>query len=354
MLAKNILSAFSTDSGLDFSVFENLIETSDSFRENILDLNELDLNLLFKLLIDSKQPSGITKLITLFEDSQSEYSSSIAVLGLIKLGAINTSEDLSSKTHLLDGVNKHNAFCLKPHFELFPEKYQQIIEASVAIQRQKNEAFREDLKDQIEFLKSEQLADKALEIEKKLKFHFPEITETFMSTEQVEKKSKEHNFAKVIERNISFEARSKSRSSKVSKHEEFLKSEAEASLELANLWYTELKDSNPELLLTQLEFIDFDDPAFYSKILKEAELDIWTKIFLYIKSENFLEGLDFLTTNESALLTESSESIYNYYYTKGVMLLGAGMQKEAEEILLIIKEQKENFRDIQLLLQNAK
>ncbi|MGH1467879.1 MAG: hypothetical protein ACRBBP_03235 [Bdellovibrionales bacterium] len=354
MLAQNILSAFLTDSGLDFDLFENLIETSDSIRGDILDLDETNLNLLFKLLIDSKRPSTLGKLIALLEDAHAEYNSSIAILGLIKFDILTSPEDLSSRTHLLSGINKKNAFCLKPHLDLFPEKYQQIIEASVALQRQANEAFREDLKDQIEFLKSEQLTDKALEIEQKLKFHFPEITESFLSTEQVEKKSKEHNFAKVIERNISFEARSKSRNSKPNKREETLKSEAKASLELANLWYTELKDSDPELLLTQLEFIDFDDPAFYSKILKEAKLDIWTKAFLYIKSKNFLEGLNFLSTNESALLTDSSDSIYNYYYTKGVMLLGAGMQKEAEEILLIIKDQKENFRDIQLLLQNAK
>jgi hypothetical protein len=37
-----------------------------------------------------------------------------------------------------------------------------------------------------------------------------------------------------------------------------------------------------------------------------------------------------------------------------VLLLGAGMNKEAEEILNIIKEQNENYRDVNLLLQRVK
>ncbi len=353
MLIKKILSLFSTDSGLDFNQFKTLIKTSDSFKKNILDLNEDELNLFFKLLIDTKQPLAIKKLLRLLNDDQSEYNPALAILGLIHLGILSSLKDTTAHTHLLVKINKENALLLKPYFNFFPEKYQKIIEASIALQKQKNEIFREDLKDQIEFLKSQNLNDKALEIEKQLKFHFPEITESFLSEKQVQEKSKEHNYSKTIERNIPFEARSRLRKTTLNKHKETLNSETTTSLELAKLWYSQLKNTNPELLLTQLEFINFDDPTFYSKMLEETNLDIWTKIFLYIKSKKYLEGLIFLNINESTLLAESSNSIYNYYYTKGVMLLGAGMQKEAEEIFLIIKEQKENFRDIQLLLQRC-
>lgn len=355
MLVKKVLTAFSTDSVLDFDLFENLLENSDILQNELLDLSDTDLDLLFKLLIDQRRPLAISKLVALLDKHESEYNHSLVLFGLIKLGFFKSPDDISKEVHLLKELNKHNAFCLKSFFDVFPEKYQKIIEASIALQRENVELFREDLKDQIAFLKTEQLTDKALEIEQKLKFHFPEITETFMSPQQVEKKSQDHNYSNVIERNISFEARSKARkTSDSNKHQEILNAEASVSLELAHLWYSELKNTNPELLLTQLEFINFDNPDFYLKILEGTNLDVWTKIFLFIKSHNYLEGLEFLGKNETNLLTESSDSIYNYYYTKGVMLLGAGMQKEAEEIFLVIKEQKENFRDIQLLLQNAK
>ncbi len=354
MLIKKILSIFLTDSGLDFNKLKVLITTSHSFQQSILNLNEDELNVFFKLLIDAKQPLTIQKLLKLLDSNQSEYNPALAVLGLIQFKILKSFKDFTTYSHLLVNINKNNALSLKPYFHLFPEKYQKIIEASIALQKQQNEAFREDLKDQIEFLKFQKLNNKALEIEQQLKFHFPEITETLLSTKQIQQKSKEHNYSKIIERNISFKARSKLRKATSNKYQKTLDSDASTGLKLANLWYSELKDTNPELLLTQLEFINFNNPTFYSKMLEEANLDIWTKIFLYIKSKKYLEGLNFLDINESTLLTESSSSIYNYYYTKGVMLLGAGMQAEAEEIFLLIKEQKENFRDIQLLLQDVK
>ncbi len=359
MRIKKVLSAFSTDSGLDFELFEKLLDDSDLIKNEILGLDETELNLLIVLLIENRRNLALSKLLPLLESSNTEYNQSLIVLGLIKFGILESSDDLKRNTHLLQGVTKENAFCLKPFEENFPEKYRQIIEASVALKREELEAFREELKDQIEFLKTEQLLEKALQIEDTLKFHFPEIKETFTSQKHAKEKSEEHRFSKIIERNLFFEARStKRKGAEPSKYEISLSSDTSKSLELAELWYADLKDTAPELLLTQLEFMNFDDADFYSKMLQDerngSKLDTWTKAFLYLKSKTYLEGLEFLEENEEELLTDSADSIYNYYYTKGLLLAGAGMQKEAEEIFLIIQEQKENFRDIQLLLLNTK
>lgn len=355
MLVEKVLSAFLTDSGLDFELFEKLLDDSEVIKDEVLNLSSSNLNLLLKILIDSKQASTLSKVLGLLESQNADFDHAIVVLGLIKLDVLNSIEDAQKNNNLLQGLNKKTAFHLKPYLDLFPDRYKQTIEASVSLQRESVETFRNELKDQIEFLKAEELVKKAVEIEQKLKFHFPDIKEVFISEKQAEVKSQEHKFSKVIERNLSFEARSHKRGKKEpSKYHESLAAEAQLSLELAKVWFEDLKDTNPELLITQLEFIDFNNTDFYLKILNETNVDIWTKVFLYTKSKAYLEGLEFLDRYENDLLTDSSDSIYNYYYMKGLMLSGAGMQKEAEEIFLIIKEQKENFRDIQLLLLDTK
>lgn len=354
MLAKKVLSAFFNEGSLDFDLFEKLLESSSELKSDLTDLSLDELDLLVKILIDARRPQTISKLLDFLESEKIPYRSEIFVLGLVKTGYFLKTSDFSNKLKILSGLEKETAFILHPFIEVFPDQAQRIIEASLAFKREQVEAFREDLKDQIEFLKSEQLTEKAIEIERKLKFHFPEIKQNFLSKEQAEIKSKEHSFSKLIERNIPFDSRSKNRANEASSNYlKTLKDEQDASLELAEAWYSDLKDKDLDLLLTQLEFIDFKQPDFYLKILKEQNLDVWTKLFLYMKSETYLEGLQFLDENENDILTTSSENIYNYYYTKGVFLLGAGMNKEAEEIFTIIKDQKENFRDIQLLLKKS-
>lgn len=360
MSLKNLFSLIKDDedsgTSLNLDVFSDVITTSEEFKEQLLDLKNDELDSLIKLFADSKRPDLLSKLINFLNEHQVEYNTSTVVASLFKLDAVDSDDFFIKNNHLLSSLSPKNALCLSPFMDSFPEKFQNIIEASLAKRKASVEAFKEHLQDQIEFLKSQQLTDKALEYEEKLKFHFSETTQDLKTYAKSAEKSKDQTYAHVIERNLSFESRSKERLGTTSKRVfESLKKDDETNLELAELWYTELKDKDIELLLTQLELMDFNNSSFYGRILRENKnLPVWTKIFLHIKSKNFLEGLEFLDVNEPLLLTDSAESIYNYYYTKGVMLLGAGMQKEAEDIFNIIKEQKGNYRDIQLLLQESK
>jgi len=360
MNLKKLLSLIKDDedsgNGLNLDSFLVLTESSEDFNEKLIDLNNHDLDLLIKMFTDARRPDLLAALLKVLSKSKADYNSAAVIGSLIKLGIAQSEEFFIKNTALLNGLTPETAITLSSFTSSFPEKYQKVIEASLAKRKASVEAFKEHLQDQIEFLKSQQLTDKALEYEEKLTFHFSETTQDLKTYEKSAEKTKDQGFAHIIERNLSFESRTSERmntsSKKISNN---LKKDDETNLELAKLWYSELKNKNIELLLTQLEFMDFNDSQFYGKILHEnKELPTWTKIFLLIKSENFLEGLEFLDINESLLLTESADSIYNYYYTKGVMLLGAGMQREAEEIFSLIKEQKGNYRDIQLLIRDSK
>jgi len=356
MLYKNVLSFFETESGLDFKLLEGLLLESKELLDDITDLKFRELEIFFKLLIDYKQFKSLGIILAHLDKTGSDYNSSLVVLALYRMGKLKNIEDAKSVDSLLNKVSGKQALTLLPIIEIFPEKIQKKIESSLMQRRAEIQEYKEELKEQIEFLKTQMLAEKALEIEEKLKFHFPEIKEQFLSAKQTHSKTEEQKFAKVIERNLSYglsqDDNLKTGAARYSKN---IDEERKASLELAKIWFQEMKDSNIDLLLTQLEFLNFENSDFFTEVLEEAtDPSIWTKIVLYLKSEKYLEGLEFLELNESQLLTESPESIYNYYYTKGLLLLGAGMNKEAEEIFTLIKEQKGNFRDIQSLLQNAK
>jgi|GEM_PF-2346359 len=356
MLYKNILSLFETESGLDFNLLEELLSQSEALLEDISDLDLNELESFFKLLIDSKQFKTLGVVVDYLDRSGTDYNSSLVILALDKVGKLKNTNDLKSADVLFKKIEDSRTISLFPIINIFPEKIQKKIETSLMQKRNEIQEYKEELKEQIEFLKIQMLTEKALEIEEKLKFHFPEIKEQFLSAKQTHTKTKEQKFAKVIERNLSYGLSNKETSKedqpRYSKnHEE----ERIASINLAKTWFQEMKDNNIELLLTQLEFLSFENPDFFTDVLEEVtDPSVWTKVVLYLKSEKYLEGLEFLEQNESRLLTESPESIYNYYYTKGLLLLGAGMNKEAEEIFTLIKEQKGNFRDIQSLLQNVK
>jgi len=356
MLHKNVLSMIETSSGLDYELLEELLVQSKSLLEDISDLQQKDLDSLFKLLIDQKQFKSFGLIVDHLETEGLEYNASIVVLGLYKMGKLKSVDDVKAMTPFLDKVEASSSIALLPFIDHFPEKVQKKIEASLLQQRTKVQDYKEDLKEQIEFLKTQMLSEKALEIEEKLKFHFPEIKEQFLSAKQTHSKTEEQKFAKIIERNLGLGSSSndegKTKKSRLTKHAE---EEKRVSLDLAKTWLKEMKTADLDLFLTQLEFLNFENPDFYTELLKKSEhAPLWTKILLHLKSEQYLQGLEFLDLNESFLLTDSPESIYNYYYTKGLFLLGAGMNKEAEEIFILIKEQKGNFRDIQSLLQNAK
>ena len=357
MLYKKILSLFESKDGfLDFDLFAELCENSELTKENILELDDTNLNLLLKLLIDNKQFKSFSNVIAILEKSGADTPYSMIALALIKRGVLNSTEDFKQTNSVLENLGEHSSLALLPFIKNLPEKVQKKIELSLSHRRSEVNEYREELKEQIDFLKTQMLTEKAIEIEDKLKFHFPGIEEQFLSAEKTQSKNNEQKFAKIIERNLSFSFKSqKTESNKSSVYEKNKKDESEQSLELAKIWFSEMKDENLDLLLTQLEFLNFEHSGFFSDVLKESSTpDVWTKLVLFIKSKRYLEGLDFLEENEQKLLTESPESVYNYYYTKGLLFLGAGMNKEAEEIFLVIKEQKENFRDIKALLQNAK
>jgi hypothetical protein len=357
MLYKNVLSLFETETGLDFKLLEELLNQEyKNLLDDIADLDFKEKESFFKLLIDQKQFQSLGLVINHLEKTNTDYNSSLVVLAIYRMGKLENIEDAKSLDSLLKKIKGKEALTLLPIIEYFPEKIQKKIEASLMQRRAEIQEYKEELKEQIEFLKTQLLTEKALEIEEKLKFHFPEIKEQFLSAKQTHSKTEEQKFAKVIERNLSVGMRKEDQSTtgpaRYSKNQE---EERIASLDLARIWFQEMKDSNIDLLLTQLEFLNFENSEFYADVLNEVEdPTIWTKIVLYLKSEKYLEGLEFLEFNEQRLLTESPESIYNYYYTKGLLLSGAGMNKEAEEIFTLIKEQKGNFRDIQSLLQNAK
>lgn len=356
MFYKNVLSLFETESGLDFKLLEELLNQSKALLDDIADLKFNELESFFKLLIDTNQFKTLGVVLKHLDTTHTDYNLSLVVLALFRMGKLENIEDIKTASTLLDKIDGSRALSLLPVMNQFPEKFQKKIEASLMQRRAEIQDYKEDLKEQIEFLKTQMLSEKALEIEEKLKFHFPEIKEQFLSAKQTHSKTEEQKYAKVIERNLSLgvvqEDSHKSEQPRYSKNQD---EERAVSLRLARTWFKEMKDSNVDLLLTQLEFLNFENPDFYNDVLQEASSpSVWTKIVLYIKSENYLEGLEFIEENEHRLLTESPESIYNYYYTKGLLLLGAGMNKEAEEIFTLIKEQKGNFRDIQSLLQNVK
>jgi len=354
MLYKNVLSLFETKSGLDYVLLEELLQQSKALLKDIADLNQSDLNSLFKLLIDQKQFKSFGLIVDHLESENLEYNTSLVVLGLYRMGRLRDVDDAKTLAPFLEGVRGKSSIVLLPYIMNFPEKIQKKIESSFLQKRAEVQHFKDDLKEQIEFLKTQMLSEKALEIEEKLKFHFPEVKEQFLSAQQTHSKTEELKFVKVIERNLRLNSQEKTATekSRLTKHAE---EENRVSLELAKTWFKEMKDADLDLFLTQLEFLNFDNSDFYNEILLNSEqASIWTKVLLLLKSKQYLQGLDFLDQNENFLLTESPESIYNYYYTKGLFLLGAGMNKEAEEIFALIKEQKGNFRDIQSLLQDAK
>jgi len=327
---------------------------SKTLLKDIADLKQADLDSLFKLLIDQKQFKSFGLIVDHLESEKLEFNASLVVLGLYKMGRLRDTTDVKTLAPFLEKVEGKSSIALLPFITNFPEKIQKKIESSFLQRRADVQHFKDDLKEQIEFLKTQMLSEKALEIEEKLKFHFPEVKEQFLSAQQTQSKTEELKFAKVIERNLNLSSKEKASTekSRLTKHAE---EESRVSLEFAKTWFKEMKDADLDLFLTQLEFLNFDNSEFYNEILLNSEqASIWTKALLLLKSEQYLQGLDFLDQNESFLLTESPESIYNYYYTKGLFLLGAGMNKEAEEIFTLIKEQKGNFRDIQSLLQNVK
>lgn len=357
MLYKKVLSLFENEDGLlDFDLFAELCESSESTKESLLDLSMEDLNLMFKLLIDNQQFKTLAVLIKHLEEDNHDYSKPMVAIALIKNSFLSSDKDFKGADRSLSELEGSQSLPLLPFIKTFPDKIQKKIEASFSQRRDEVNAYREELKEQIEFLKSQMLTEKAVEIEEKLKFHFPEIKDEFFSPQQAQSRNEEQRFAKAIERNLSFIlSENPSQQTEDSVYDKSSREDEEASLEIAELWQSEMEGKNLDLLLTQLEFLNFDNPHFFSKLLKNSSpTDTWTKLILFIKSARYLEGLDFLEKNEHDLLTKSPESIYNFYYTKGLLLLGAGMNKEAEEIFLIIKEQKDDFRHIRTLLQNAK
>jgi len=352
---KNVLSLFSTETGLDFQTLEKLLTQSKALLEDIGELKANDLDAFLKLLIDNKQFKTFGLVISHLDKSGLDYNKGLFLVSLIKNGNLKKTEDYKVFQTVSDNLSDSEASVLFPYMSIFPAKIQKKIESALMLRRADVQKFKENLKEEIEFLKSQMLTEKALELEEKLKFHFPKAKEDFISAKKAQSKSTEQKYVKIIERNLNLGASHKKKESVTSRLSQHQKEDHKSSLKLARLWMTEFSDKNLELLLTQLEFLNFEDADFYSDLLKNTEnSSIWTKAVLYIKSEQYLEGLEFLEENEDSLLTDSPESIYNYYYTKGLLLLGAGMYKEAEEIFTLIKEQKGNFRNIQSLLQDSK
>jgi len=355
MLYKTVLSLFETDHGLDFELLENLLDKSPKLINSICDLGDRDLEIFFKLLIDSKQFGSLTKVIKALDSAKQDYNPSLVILALFKQGKLRSLEDLKKAGPLLKRINEQNALPLIPVADRFPEHIQKKIERSLMRRHSDVLEFKDELKEQIEFLKAQMLSKKALEIEAKLKFHFPEVKEQFLSAKETQSKNEEQKHSKIIDRNLKMNRSSSRKPMEPSRQAKHSAEDQKEGLKLAKLWLSEMQSKNTELFLTQMEFLNVENIDFYSEVLEKSNnLDIWTKSILYIKSQKFLEGLDFIEKHERDLLTESPESIYNYYYTKGLLLLGAGMNKEAEEIFTTIKEQKGNFRDILMLLQNAK
>lgn len=368
MLKPQVLHFLNVEGLLEPTLLGSQLLKSQDFNNALKDLEAEETHLVLKFLIESKSFQEFNSFIEILDRNSLDYDPVFLILALIETSSdpdlINFfKKNLAGLQSLL---RDSDLTLLSPHLSLFPEALQKNVEKSLHDLRQREASYKEELLDQVTFLKMQNLEEKALEIEKKINFHFPEPDKS-SSQEKTKEKTFSRSFShpqslkygRVLDRNLSFNQRSKERT-KVSQHlVKKLQEERKKTLNLAETWKASLAEKDLDLLLTQLEFLNLENPKFYASLLKRPHLDDWTKAYLYLKAELYFEGLAFLDQMQASLLENSSyekkpEFAYNFYYTKGMMLLGAGMIQEAERIFLAIKEQNENFRDIQILLQSLK
>jgi hypothetical protein len=238
----------------------------------------------------------------------------------------------------------------------FSSELQEEIESAKKVIARKNEDFKIDLEEQVIFLKDQQLNDKADEIQKKIEFHFPEFKkiENVVEEKIKLKNLEDQKFSNIIKRNLSFNLRKKGRLGK--KDVERIKEKNEQALkslnQIAPEWY-KLFVKDIDLFIVQLEFFNLKDLEIYDFILKNHKsLSTWTRVELCLNSGRYFEGLNFLTANEKEILDNDTESVYNFYYYKGLFYQRIGMTDEAEEIFKALHEQKQNFRDVYYYLKN--
>ena len=312
--------------------------------------------LLFKLLFENKKYDIIAKLV---EHKSSSLLEITPTIKLLLVQTLNESSELNYKDlkKIIDKLKPSTTLFLWPYKKSLTSEEVKKLEQSILTLKSKLQKFKTELLDQVQFLKNQQLLDKEIEIRQRLEFHFPEEIKKTGNKPTKPKKlehSKDLSFSKLIERNLSFESRKKKRLSKDRKlvlkekedHDEnFL-------LQMIETWLDIFQD-NSSLLLNQIYFLDVSLVKVFEKILNTRnDIDDWTKVNLYLKSERFYEGLSYLESIEKKVLDNNPGDVYHYYYYKALFYYNTGMTEEAEKLFKIIHEQKENFRDVKFYLSN--
>jgi len=316
---------------LNLKQLEADIDSSEEIFNKIIELDEHSLNSLFHILVTNDRYEIIRKI---FDKTKNTHSSSKSLYTLV------TSSHLKVKHNIevFDQINTENLQTedyrlIIANKKLFSTVIQEKIETCKESIHKANEDFKVDLEEQVIFLKDQQLNDKAHEIQMKIEFHFPEFKKVEnVAEEKIKLKNLEdQKFSNIIKRNLSFNLRKKGR--------------------LDNKELKKIKEKN--LFIVQLEFFNFKDIEIYDFLLKNhKDINTWTRVELCLKSERYFEGLNFLMANEKEILDNDSESVYNFYYYKGLFYQKIGMTDEAEEIFKALYEQNQNFRDVYYYLKN--
>ncbi len=339
---------------LNLNQLEADIDSKEEIFNTISELNEHSLHSLFHILITNDRYEIIRKI---FDKTKNASSSSKSLYTLVTSGYLKTNHNIE----VFDQVNTDNLQIEDFRLLIADKKnFSSVVQEKIEICKKNihktSEEFKIDLEEQVIFLKDQQLNDKAQEIQMKVEFHFPEFKKIKnVVEEKIKLKNLEdQKFSNIIKRNLSFNLRKKGRLDKkdIKKIKEKNKQAIKALNQITLEWY-QLFVNDIDLFIVQLEFFNFKDIEIYDFLLKNhKELNTWTRVELCLKSERYFEGLNFLMTNEKEILDNDTESVYNFYYYKGLFYQKIGMTDEAEEIFKALYEQNQNFRDVYFYLKN--
>ena len=342
------------DNSLDYELISNDLSENQPLLKGLRELDSDDLKAFFHILLTNKCYKALGQIINWIENEDVKSLNLYKVLiGLLIKNNIPP-EVIAQEIATLESEETIN---LLPYEKQLNEEAQSLVEQAKYKNNSKANSYKTNLFEQVKFLDQQELTEKAREIRQKLEFHFPESTlentQSHYSGIKL-KQSKDLNFSKVIERNLSFNLRAKKRIDKKileeinernQKDQDFLNS-------MVSTWHDVFKNE-VEILIAQLEFFSIQSNEIYKFILKNHnDLDFWTKVELLLKVERAFEGLNLISSKESEILDKDTESVYNYYYYKALFYKQIGMNEEADEIFKALYEQKQNFRDIKFYLKD--
>jgi len=346
---------FKADGTVDIKSVTDSMSDDRLLIKKFNNLDTEDLKSLFHILISNNCHKALGKIFMRLESENDNQHDHFKLLSEIVLKNSFLTNDFRSK--YLKNLDHDDSVFLLPFKKFFNESGTSHLEQTKFKFTSELNDLKTDLIEQVKFLNQQELIDKAGEIRQKLEFHFPE-----MRTEKTSQKgsnvklqqSKDLTFSKVIERNLSFNLRTKKRIDKkaIEKINKKIKSENKALESMLAAWKS-IFENHIDLYITQIEFLSPDSKIHYNEILRSSnDLELWTKVELLLKTERAFEGINFLQSKEKEILDKSTEAVYNYYYYKALFYRQAGMLDEAEKIFKALYEQKQNFRDVNFYLKS--